>query len=308
MDPRRLLIFRTVARAGSISAGARELGWTQPAVSQHLQALEREVGSALLVRGSGGVTLTEPGRALLAHADAVASRLQVAAAELADLAQLRAGTVRLAAFPSGAAVRVPPALERLRRIYPGVVVHLTEAEPPEALDAVRAGDVDVALVFGYDDDVAADTDLVLVPAGGDRSMLVLPREHQLATRRRPSLRALRSAEWIAGCERCRAHLLRSCAAAGFEPDVRHESDDYVVVQNLVAHGLGVSLLPRTALDAFQHPEVHVTAVEGVSPRQLYLAHRPGADAVPAVAAVLSQLVAFGTPSAARRAHSSGTPA
>src|SRR5215212_637093 len=93
MDPRRLLIFRAVARAGSISAAARELGWTQPAVSQHVRALERAAGCALLLRGAGGVELTEPGRVLLARADAVAGQLHMAEEELADLTELRRGRV-----------------------------------------------------------------------------------------------------------------------------------------------------------------------------------------------------------------------
>src|SRR5262245_9625840 len=150
MDPKRLLIFRDVARAGSISAAARSLGWTQPAVSQHLRALERSVGCALMVRGAGGVELTEPGRVLLARADAVAGQLHMAAEELADLTALRRGRVRLAAYPSAAATLVPRAVAGLRTRAPDVDVELTEAEPPEALGLIAGGDVDVALVFSYD--------------------------------------------------------------------------------------------------------------------------------------------------------------
>src|SRR3954464_1719463 len=132
MDPRRLLIFRTVARAGSISAAARELGWTQPAVSQHLRALERAAGCALLLRGAGGVELTEPGRVLLARADALAVQLHMAEEELAELTALRRGRVRLAAYPSAAATLVPRAVAGLRARHPDIDVELTEAEPPGA--------------------------------------------------------------------------------------------------------------------------------------------------------------------------------
>ena len=147
MDPRRLLIFRAVARAGSISAAARELGWTQPAVSQHLRALERSAGCTLLLRGAGGVELTEPGRVLLARADALAVQLHMAEEELADLTGLRRGRVRLAAYPSAAATLVPRAVAGLRARHPDVDVELTEAEPPEALALLSAGDADLALVF-----------------------------------------------------------------------------------------------------------------------------------------------------------------
>jgi molybdate transport repressor ModE-like protein len=290
VDPRRILIFRTVARAGSISAGARELGWTQPAVSQHLRALERAAGSPLLLRGAGGVSLTEAGRALLRHADSLASVLHVAGSELDDLAQVRRGTVRLACYPSGAATRVPVALSALRARHPGIDVHLIEAEPPEALAMVHDGSVDLALVFAHQGRDLADADLVTHPLGIDDLLLVLPDGHRRARTRGLALERLADETWIAGCERCRAYLLQACREAGFEPLVRHETDDYVVVQNLVAHGLGIALLPDTSLQAFRHTEVAVRRVRGVEPRRLGAVHRPGVEAIPAVAAVLRALV------------------
>jgi molybdate transport repressor ModE-like protein len=290
MDPRRVLIFRTVARAGSISAGARELGWTQPAVSQHLQALERAAGSPLLIRGAGGVSLTEAGEVLLRHADALASVLRVADAELDDLAHVRSGTVRLACYPSGAATRVPQGLAALRARHPGLDVHLTEAEPPEALAMVQDGTVDLALVFAHQGQELADPDLTVHPLGTDDLHLVVPQGHPHATDRELALEHLAGETWIAGCDRCRAYLLRACREAGFEPHVRHVTDDYVVVQNLVANGLGIALLPDTSLQAFRHPEVEVRRVRGVEPRRLGAVHRPGVESIPAVGAVLSSLV------------------
>lgn len=173
MDPRRVLIFRAVVRAGSISAGARHLGWTQPAVSQHLQALAREADTSLLLRRSTGVEATEAGRALLAHADAVAAHLAAAVQEVSDLASARTGSVRLASFPSGLAVTVPRALSDLAMHHPGVQTRLTEAEPPEAVELVRRGEVDVALVFGYDARTP-EADLTVIPLGEDRVRLVVP--------------------------------------------------------------------------------------------------------------------------------------
>ncbi len=142
MDPRRLLVFREVARAGSLTAAARALGWTQPAVSQHLAALERSVGLPLVLRGPTGTSLTEAGEVLLRRADAVAAELHAAEEELASLAQLRAGRVRLHCFPSAAATLVPEAVRALATSHPGISVGLVEAEPPEALAAVGAGDAD----------------------------------------------------------------------------------------------------------------------------------------------------------------------
>jgi DNA-binding transcriptional LysR family regulator len=290
MDPRRLLIFRAVARAGSISAAARELGWTQPAVSQHLRALEREAGSALLLRGPTGVELTEPGRVLLGRADAVASHLHMAEEELSALGELRRGQVRLVAYPTAAATWVPGALARLRRRHPDLDVTLTETEPPEAVELLERGDADLALVFGYDaDPVVTGRDLRYLPIGTEPVDLVLPPGHPAASRRRLGIAQLRDETWIAGCDRCRAHLVRLCDDAGFVPDIRHVSDDYVVVQNLVAAGLGISMLPRSATTAHRNPDVEVRPSRTFGERRFGIAHREGADAVPANLALMEEL-------------------
>src|SRR5699024_3243335 len=149
MDPRRLRIFRTVVRNGSIGAGARELGWTQPAVSQHLAALEKEVGTQLLLRSSSGVTPTEAGSRLALHAEAIAAQLHAAEEELADITALRRGTVKFGTFPSAAAVLLPPVLARLSETAPDLDVTFDELEPPDAVLALREGELDLALVFRY---------------------------------------------------------------------------------------------------------------------------------------------------------------
>ena len=290
VDPKRLLIFRAVARAGSISAAARELGWTQPAVSQHVRALERAAGCTLLLRGAGGVELTEPGRMLLARADALAVQLHMAEEELADLTALRRGRVRLAAYPSAAATLVPRAVAGLRTRHPDVDVELTEAEPPEALALLAAGDVDLALVFGYEDAAPVEGPGLRWHSLADEPVaLVVGADHPMSRRKRIALRDLADEEWIVGCARCRAHTFLLCAEAGFVPRVRHVSDDYVVVQNLVAVGLGVTLLPQSALDAYRHPDVTVRAHASFGTRTFGVVHREGAETVPATKAMIAAL-------------------
>jgi DNA-binding transcriptional LysR family regulator len=284
-----MLIFRAVARAGSITAAARELGWTQPAVSQHLRALERSAGCTLLLRGAGGVELTEPGRVLLARADALAVQLHMAEEELADLTSLRRGRVRLAAYPSAAATLVPRAVAGLRARHPDIDVELREVEPPEALGLLGSGDVDLALVFGYDADPVDVPGLRWTALAAEPVALVVGADHPVLARKRLTLRHLADEPWIVGCERCRAHAMQLCAAAGFEPRVRHVSDDYVVVQNLVAVGLGVTLLPRSALDAYRHPGVTVREHTSFGTRTYGIVHREGAEQVPATAALVSEL-------------------
>lgn len=289
VDSRRVLLFRTVARSGSLSAAARDLGTTQSAVSQQLRQLEREVGGPLLLRTARGTLLTEAGVALLARADAVHSALHLAREELGALADLRAGTVRLAAFPSACATLVPPAVRALHADHPGVHVTLVEGEPPAAWSAVLAGEADVALVFGHDGPPEDDGSLAWVPLGVEPLHLVVPPGADAPVR--VTTRWLAERDWVAGCERCRRHLVDRCRAAGFEPRLVHESDDYVVVQNLVAHGLGVTVLPELALTAFRHPEVELRRWAGVGERHIGLVHRPGAEAVPVIRAMMERLQA-----------------
>lgn len=283
------MIFREVARAGSISAAARSLGWTQPAVSQHLSALERQAGCALLLRSPRGVELTEPGRVLLARADAIAGQLHMADEELATLTDLRAGRVRLAAYPSGAATLVPRAVAALRRQHPDVEVALTQAEPPEAVAMVQAGDADLALAFSYDEEPLDNGGLVWRMLGSEAVDLIVGPGHPLVGGGTFSVGDLAEEQWIVGCERCRAHAVALCDEAAFEPDVRHVSDDYVVVQNLVAVGLGIALLPRSALEAFRHPDVEVRRSTVLGSRTFGIVHPVGAETVPATAAMIAVL-------------------
>ncbi len=309
LDPRRLLIFREVARRGSLSAAAVALGWTQPAVGQHLQRLERTVGLPLARRSTRGVTLTEAGVALLNHADAVAARLAAAEEEMAALRTMQAGRLRIAAFPSAAATIVPPALARLADIAPGLDLRLTEHEPPEARAAVLAGEVDLALLFGHrgDSDPDAHPDLVSHALTDDPVFAVLPADHALAARTDPTvgcnLAELAGERWVAGCARCRVHLLALTAQAGFEADVRYETDDYVVVQNLVAAGLGVALLPGMALAASKDPRVVATRLASDPHRYVTLMHHRESADVPAVRAgvraMLAPLPSIGVPAVGR---------
>jgi DNA-binding transcriptional LysR family regulator len=249
MDPKRLLIFREVARLGSLSKAAEALGWTQPAVGQHMQRLEREAGIPLMLRSVRGITLTEAGNALLVHADAMAARLSAADAELQALATLQQGTLSLVAFPSAAAVLIPPALAELAARAPDLDVRLTQLEPPEARAEVLAGTADLALVFDHLD-LPEHGDLITEKLFEDPLRAVLATRHRLARRGKPiALADLAEERWITGCPRCEAHLMSATAAAGFVPDVRHRTDDYVVVQRLVAEGLAVTLLPQLALTA-----------------------------------------------------------
>ena len=292
MDPRRLLIFRTVVRNGSIGAGARELGWTQPAVSQHLAALEKEVGTQLLLRSSSGVTPTEAGGRLAAHAEAIAAQLHAAEEELADITALRRGTVKFGTFPSAAAMLLPPVLNRLSETAPDLDVTFSELEPPDAVVALREGELDLALVFRYPcSDIGDEGTLEWTPLMEDRVMAVLPRDHPRAEDPDLTLADLAKDPWIAGCERCRANLISSARKAGFSPAVRHSTDDTIVVQRLIMHGGGVALIPEIALEAAPPADLVVRSLPDLDNRMIGLLNRRGALAIPAVGALRDALVA-----------------
>ena len=294
LDPRRLLVFAEVARRGSLTGAAQHLGWTQPAVAQHVKRLERDAGCALLVRTPRGITLTEAGRALAEHATAITARLRAAREDLAALSELRAGRVRLAAFPSACATVVPAALARLQTVAPGLDVRLTEAEPPQARRLLEDGDVDLAVTFAYPDvpeDPAVTTALARTTLFEDELLLVLPEGSALAARDRVTLGDAAAERWIAGCPRCRAHLLAAAAAAGFLPDVRHSTDDYVVTQTLVAAGLGVALVPALALESADVPGVRAVRPAGQQPRAITLDRVADLPAGPSSLAVGDALIA-----------------
>ncbi|MER7082736.1 DNA-binding transcriptional regulator, LysR family [Saccharopolyspora kobensis] len=236
MDAQRLLVFREIVRAGSLGAAARALGWTQPAVSQHLRQLERQAGTALVLRHPRGVRLTEAGQVLARHAEALSARLRAAEEDLAELVELRAGTLRLAAFPSASATLVPATVTALRAEHPGLTVRLHEAEPPEAIRLVSTGGAELAMVFTHGSP-EQDPDLVWLPLGTEQLRVVLPAD---SPRRAEvvELAELREERWIGGCESCTANLVEVCRSAGFDPEIHHGTDDYVVTQALVAAGLG----------------------------------------------------------------------
>jgi len=290
LDVRRLRVLREVARQGTLSGAARELDYTQPAISHHIARLEDEVGTALVVRAGRGVRLTEAGERLAAHADDVIARLAAAEDDMAALAGLRSGRVRLGAFPSATATIVPPAVAAVRAAHPGVSVSFVELEPPEAIALLRAGELDLAVAFAYPETADADgAGLERVRLLDDPLVAVLPAGHRRARGRRVRMEQLAGETWIGGCERCRRHLLHECAAAGFEPEIAFETDDYVAVQSLVVAGVGVALLPALALRSARNPGVVVLEVASSPFREIHAVLPLASRRPPAVTAMLSAL-------------------
>ena len=246
LDVTRLRVLVAVARHGSVTAAAHALNYAQPSVSHHLARLEAETGTKLVQRAGRGIRLTDAGRLLAERAVEVIGRLDAAENELVVFAGLRAGRLRLAAFPSALGTIVPTAAAILHDRHPGFDLRLTEAEPPEALRMLRAGYVDVALIFRHEADdggarraaphrwpgraagrpdgpaaIADRDDLRELVLLSEPVHLIMPDtavcggEPPLApavTELWPAdLARLSDQRWIAGCDRCREHLLRQCA-------------------------------------------------------------------------------------------------
>ena len=275
LDVTRLRVLVAVARHGSVTAAARALNYAQPSISHHIARLEAETGARLLQRAGRGVRLTDAGRLLAERAEEIIGRLDAAENELAAHVGLREGRVRLASFPSALGTIVPAAAARLEAESPGMDLMLAEAEPPEALRMLRAGYVDVALVFRhYQQD--ADQEPPGADEEGARGRLLLDEPVHLVTPADPGqvnggpapssgppdLAAYAQRRWIAGCERCRGYLVRQCALAGFTPKISFTTDDYVAVQALVAAGLGITTLPGLCLRAARHPGICAAPLPG----------------------------------------------
>jgi DNA-binding transcriptional LysR family regulator len=327
LDVTRLRVLVAVARHGSVTAAALELNYAQPSVSHHIARLEAETGAQLLQRAGRGIRLTDAGRLLAERAEEILGRIDAAENELAAHVGLREGRVRLAAFPSALGTIVPAAAATLEAESPGIDLMLTEAEPPEAVRMLRAGYVDVALVFRHHQD-----DMLAEPPGTDdeggmRSILLLDEPVHLITAAEPpaasgsgsgsgstvagpagtGLAAYADRRWIAGCERCRVNLLGQCERAGFTPKIAFTTDDYLAVQALVAAGLGVATLPDLALRSARHPGITATPLEGARRHVLAMTYGEPPDP-PVTARLIEVLLATAAPSLTAAAPSQSPPA
>jgi DNA-binding transcriptional LysR family regulator len=247
LDSRRLRVLCEVARHGSFSAAATALGYTQPAISRQIATLEAEVGVTLLRRVPAGAVLTDAGRLLVARAETILARLEDAETELRALSGLAGGTLRLATFASAAASVVPVAVARFRERYPAVELEIEMADPEESLPGLRAGRHDLALTHDAMTGLADGAQGVeLVPLFEDPMYVAMPDAHRLAGASALALADFADEPWmLATTDSCPdARLfLRSCHAAGFEPRIAFQNDDYSAILGFVAAGVGVALIP-----------------------------------------------------------------
>ena len=254
LDVKRLRILREVVSQGSFSGAAEALYLSQSAVSQQIATLEREVGMTLLERTRDGTKPTDAGRVLVEHADAAICRLDEAERELAMIAGLEGGEIRIASFPSASATLLTLGVSDFTRKHPKVKLSVTDAEPEISVPRLRAGELDVAITFDYPtvpepDERDIERTLLLT----ESMHVALPLGHRFADRAKVKMTDLADEDWLSGgCpSSCGLIVARACRDAGFEPRIGLESDDYHVLQGYIAAGLGVTLLPDLALSTLR---------------------------------------------------------
>jgi len=264
VDPRRVLTFAQVARHESFSRAAEAMSLMQSAVSQQVAALESQLGVRLLHRGRGGVRPTEAGAALLAHANALDDRLQLATTQLAELAAAEGRSLRIGAFPSALATIVPAAAAALLAQQPDLEIQLTEGGTAELAREVRAGALHLSVLF--QDAAAPRRDhpgTRRLEVGAEPMVLAVSPNHRLARRRHAHLRELAGDPWTAPSRD--GLIARACRDAGFEPRINVITGDPMAIRAVVHAGLAVTLTPR--LLAAQLHGVHILDVAGDPPRR-----------------------------------------
>jgi DNA-binding transcriptional LysR family regulator len=265
LDVRRIRVLQEVVARGSFSAAAESLHLSQSAVSQQIAVLEREVGVPLLERTSDGPKLTAAGDALMEHGDAVLCRLEEAERELAQIAGLEGGRLRLASFSTASATLMTRALALFRQRFPKVELEFTEADPEDTFPGLKRGEFDLAVVFDYPAfplDFSRDVEAELIY---EESMRVaLPPGHPLAAAKSVRISDLADEDWLCGAlpSSCRFQVINLCREAGFEPRITFQSEDYGVIKGFVAGGLGIAILPELAGG---HPGIELRPVRGQKP-------------------------------------------
>ena len=292
-DLRLLSVLREVALRGSFSAAAESLSYTQPAVSQQIARLEKQVGVKLIEREPRGIRLTPAGDVLVRHTERIMAQLAAADEELLEVAAQARGRLRVGSFATAAGTIVPRAVAAFRRLRPAVEVDISLLDPHESIPALRRGDIEIAITEegGFDGEV--DTSgLEIEHLLDDHMWVSLPADHPLATRRAIELADLRDEDWMFAClsGTCADSnvVLRACQDAGFQPRIAYQSDDYFAIQGLVASGMGVALIPGLGL-ASTRDDVAVRPVKGRPPYRRVAALTAGESAGGAIPTMLECL-------------------
>ena len=265
IDSTELRILHALATTGSLTAAAASLGLSQPAVSQRIKRIETRLSVPLIERSGRGIRLTPAGEILAEHGRTVVAEIDAALAAIDDLRGERAGILRFVGFPSASATLVPAMMRALAEEAPDVALQYREAEPPEAIAMLRDGEVDCALVFDYEGAAELPAGSVFLPLWREEVRLVVS-EDRAAGLSEANLGDFASEHWIAGCEKCRGHLLTAASEHGFEPDIIQETDNVPAMLAMAAAGGAVAMVPGLALAAAPDLPSDAIALQLAPPR------------------------------------------
>jgi DNA-binding transcriptional LysR family regulator len=279
MDTELLAVFGSVARSGSFTAAAKTLGYTQSAVSRQVAVLENELGTALFDRLPRGVRLTESGRCLLPHAEALTGRLAMAREDIRALRELRAGRLRVGAFPTASTALVPKAVAAFRASCPDVALTLTEGFVRDLVVQLAAGDLDVAVVTSTVDGLLDGLGLRYIM--DDLMYVAMPVSHRYAGCAEVRLADLAAEDWIVGRSRPEETLF---ASSSFAPRIAYVVREWVAKQGFVAAGLGITLIPSLAVGSVRPDVALVPLHRDDSPVRVIHAATPAGIASPAALA------------------------
>jgi DNA-binding transcriptional LysR family regulator len=291
LDVHRLRVFRSVVASGSIQAAANNLGYTPSAVSQHVTALQRETGLALITRVGRGIEPTAAGRALATEIDGVLSRLGEVESVVGDLRAGRTGSLSIAYFASVGSAWMPAVVSTMLAEYPAVRLDLGLREDVPTEPAQRP-DLQIAV----EQSAIHRPGLAAVHLLDDPYVAVLPVDHPLADGLEVELSDLAWDRWVDNDFArgwCRRNLIEACHAAGFSPPFHVEAHDYPTAIAFVAAGIGVTVLPQLGA---RHLPPGVIAVPVVSPtpvRSIFALVRSEVIDTPAVRTVLRVLTRLG---------------
>jgi DNA-binding transcriptional LysR family regulator len=299
-DAARLRVFREVVRRGSLSAAAEALSFTQPAISRQVAALEREAGAQLLERTPRGIRLTEPGRVLLEHAEAILDRMAAARAQVEAVARVAGGRLRIGSFQTANVTVVPRAIAAFAAAHPEVELSLVESVSPKLYGHLRSGEVDVAVVTHLPD--LDGDDVEIVHLADDEILVALPASHPLAEKARLRLRDLREETWIESpTAPTHPPLLTAALAHGFEPRIRFGAEQWLSKQGLVAAGVGITLVPGLAVTGVRD-DIVLRSLGPDAPRRRVVAVVPVGYRSPAVAPFVDLLRAEADAARFEREH------
>ena len=242
MDMKLLQIFTTVVHTGSISAAARQLSFSQPAVSQYIKSIEREVGTQLFTRDGGHLQITAAGQLLFKHAEDIASNWRFVCRQIQSVGhRTDVSRLHVAVFPSCKPIMVD-AVRSMLRNDPLLRIQISEAEPPGNIDLLRTSQCDVLVSFKHGDE-ALPRGYRSIPVLTESYVLLLPTDHPLAGNDVVSLADCMHEQWIGGCPRCSKELVETCLEHGFDPEIVCSTDDLEATSYFTAAGVGIALRP-----------------------------------------------------------------